>query len=99
MSLYIISVFYLLAGINHFWHKEFYIRIMLPWIHWHIELVTTSGVFEMLFTLLLIPDAVRRVAAWLIIVLLIAVFPVNIQMMLNYFHKSNPGFMDSALGR
>ena len=47
---------------------------MLPWIHWHIELVTTSGVFEMLYTLLLIPDAVRRVAAWLIKVLLIAAF-------------------------
>ena len=84
------SVFYVGAGLNHFWHPEFYLIIMPPWLPWHNVLVVISGVCEILFGLLLLFSLTRRLAAWGIILLLIAVFPANIQMMLNYWNESNP---------
>lgn len=84
------SLLYIVAGVNHFWNPEFYLRIMPPWLPWHNELEVISGVCEILFGLLLLFSSTRRLAAWGIILLLIAVFPANIQMMLNYLRESNP---------
>jgi len=84
------SALYLLAGINHFWHPVFYLKIMPPWVPSHNALVIISGACEIVCALLLLYLPTRRFAAWCIIALLIAVFPANIQMMLNYAHESNP---------
>jgi uncharacterized membrane protein len=85
------AVFYVCAGTAHFTMPEYYLAIMPPYIPWHIELVYISGACEIIFALLLIPKATRRTAAWLIIALLIAVFPANIQMTINYANENNPG--------
>jgi uncharacterized membrane protein len=89
-SLYIMIVFYLVAGINHFINPQFYLKIMPPWLPRHNELVFISGVFEILFALLLILPSTRRVGAWCIILMLIVIFPANIQMLLNYIQEDNP---------
>ncbi len=89
--LYVMAGFYVLAGINHFVHPKFYYAIMPPWIGWHRQLIFASGVGEVVFGLLLIPAQSRRIAAWCIIALLIAVFPANIQMMINYVKQNHPG--------
>ena len=83
------ALLYLAAGINHFVNQEFYLRIMPPWLQWHTELVIMSGICEILFSLLLIFPSTRRIGSWCIIGLLIAIFPANVQMMLNYFQESN----------
>ncbi len=88
-SLYLMSGLYITAGINHFIHPEIYKKIMPPWLGWHDTLINVSGICEILFGLLLIPFYTRVVAAWCLIGLLIAVFPANIQMMLNGLHKNN----------
>jgi uncharacterized membrane protein len=62
---------------------------MPPWLFWHYPLIYISGVCEIVFGLLLIPKQTRKQAAWCIIVLLVAVFPSNVQMMLNYRHQHN----------
>lgn len=85
------SAVYFFAGINHFWHPVMYLKIMPSWLGYHELLVVVSGVFEILFALLLLPAKTRRFAAWGIILLLIAVFPANIQMMLNYLNENNSG--------
>lgn len=90
ISLFIMSVIYIAAGINHFWHPEFYLVIMPPWLPWHKELVVISGVCEIGLGLLLLFPSTRKLAAWGIILLLIAVFPANIQMAINYYNESNP---------
>ena len=88
--LYLMAVFYICAGVNHFWHPQDYIKIMPSYIPFHTELVYISGVFEILSGLLLIPSLTRRTGARLTILLLIAVFPANIQMGLNYYNENNP---------
>ena len=97
LSLFVMSVFYVTAGVNHFWHLGFYLRIMPPWLPWHNELVVISGICEISFGLLLLFSSTRRLAAWSIILLLIAVFPANIQMLLNYLNESNPKLWISIL--
>ncbi len=84
VSLFIMSIFYIIAGLNHFIHPLFYKKIMPPYIPWHMPLIYVSGIFEILFGILLIPLATRRIAAWGIILLLMAVFPANITMLINY---------------
>lgn len=90
VSLYLMAAGFAVAGINHFIHPDGYLRIMPPWLGWHAQLVLISGIFEILFGLLLIPPRTRSAAARCIIGLLIAVFPANIQMTINYLHNNSP---------
>ncbi|MES1221727.1 MAG: DoxX family protein [Bacteroidota bacterium] len=87
---YIMGLFYILAGIYHFVRPKFYTRIMPSWIPLHLQIVYISGACEITLGLLLFPLVTRSVAAWGIIVLLIAIFPANIQMMLNFRRRKNP---------
>jgi uncharacterized membrane protein len=81
---------YVAAGINHFAIPTFYKKIMPPWLPYHLPLIYISGAAEIILGLLLLPASTRKLAAWGIIVLLVAVFPANVQMMLNYRHQQNP---------
>ena len=87
LALYLMAFLYVLAGINHFWHPRMYMAIMPPYLPWHSSLVIISGVCEIVFGLLLLPVSTRWLAAWLIIALLIAVFPANIQMAVDYYRR------------
>ncbi|MEO7924962.1 MAG: DoxX family protein [Chitinophagaceae bacterium] len=89
-SLYSMAAFYVIAGINHFVNPGFYKKIMPPWLPWHHGLIYASGAGEILLALLLIPSQTRKLAAGCIIVLLIVVFPANVQMMLNYRAVQHP---------
>ncbi len=84
------SGLYILTGSLHFINPDFYLAIMPPYLPYHLKLIYTSGICEIVIGILLIPKATRRVAAWLLIALLIAVFPANIQMTINYVKESNP---------
>lgn len=84
------ALLYALAGINHFVHPESYVAIMPQWLSPHRLLVLVSGMLELLLACLLVVPATRRLAAWGLIGLLIAVFPANIQMMLNYKTENHP---------
>ena len=88
--LYVMIVLYVAAGIYHFINPRFYQKIMPTYLPWHVPLVYISGVCEIVFAWLLIPESTRPKAAWLIIVLLIAVFPANIQMAVSFWQKQRP---------
>jgi len=89
-SLYSMAAFYVLAGVNHFANPDFYKKIMPPCLPWHYSLIYISGVAEIVLGLLLLPVQTRKLAAWGIIVLLVAILPANVQMMLNYQQQKNP---------
>lgn len=90
LFLYLMALFYIGAGINHFIYAEGYIRIMPPWLGWKPGLVYISGLIEIVLGLLLLKRNTRILAAWGIIALLVIVFPANIQMMLNAWHLQQP---------
>lgn len=88
-SRYLMVVFYVLAGINHFLHPEFYLQIMPQWVPAQLAMVYISGACEILGGMLLLSDKTLRAGAWSIIVLLIAVFPANIQMEMDFYREHN----------
>ena len=80
---WLMGMFYLAAGINHFWHPGFYLNIMPPYLPWHEALVYLSGVAEIVLGLLIFLPRNRALAAWGIIAMLIALLPVHIHMVMN----------------
>ncbi len=89
ISLYLMAALYIGAGIMHFIKPPMYERIMPPYLPWHSTLVLLSGICEVLLGVLLLFPSTRRVAAWGIIALLVAVFPANIQMAINYYQQQH----------
>jgi uncharacterized membrane protein len=77
------AILYIIAGALHFMKTDVYLRIMPPYIPWHVFLVRASGVCEILGGLGLLMPQTRRPAAWGLAALLIAVFPANIYMAAN----------------
>jgi len=73
---------FILAGANHFINPGFYIRMIPPVLPYPFAINYISGVAEIsLGGLMLIPKT-RKLAAWGLILLLLAVFPANIYMAL-----------------
>lgn len=83
ISKYLLCVFFVAAGLNHFINPAFYLKIMPPYLPWHLFLVYLSGFFEVALGTLLLAPAFTRTAAWGLIALLVAVFPANIHMATN----------------
>jgi uncharacterized membrane protein len=83
VGLALAAILYVAAGALHFLKPEAYLRIMPPYLPWHLPLVFISGGFEILGGLALLVPQARRTAAWGLIALLIAVFPANIYMATN----------------
>ena len=76
-------LFFVTAGIIHFVNPDFYLAMMPPWVPAHLTMVYLSGGAEIAGGIGLLLARFRRAAGWGLIVLLVAIFPANIQMLLN----------------
>ncbi len=65
------SVFYVLAGINHFWKPTTYYALIPPYLPFPQLINTVSGAAEIIFGLLLLFPATRKTGAYGIMALLI----------------------------
>jgi uncharacterized membrane protein len=78
---YAFGAFFVLAGIRHFTHVGFYLKMMPPFVPWHRFMVYASGVAEIVLGVGVVLELTRVYAAWGLIALLIAVFPANVYML------------------
>ncbi len=92
---YTLAIFFVLAGLNHFINSGFYLKIMPPYLPWHLFLVYLSGLCEIALGLLLLIPKFTSLAGWGLIALLFAVFPANIHMAVN--HQLFPEFSPTVL--
>ncbi len=76
------AAFFLFGGVQHFTNTDFYIPMMPPYLPWHEGLIYLSGGAEIGLGIAVLVPQVRRVAAWGIILLLVAIFPANIHIAL-----------------
>src|SRR5262245_50035921 len=81
--LWIMGVFYIVAGINHFVMPGGYLPMMPPYLPWHLFLVYLSGAAEAVLGVGVLIPRLRSISAWGIIALLIAIFPANIHIALH----------------
>ena len=82
-SMYLMAVGMIYIGIVHFLDPDFFLKIMPPYLPWHLELVYISGFFEILLGILLLIKSYRAYAAWGLILLFLAVYPANIYLAFN----------------
>ena len=77
--LYLMIVFYVLGGYNHFYNPSFYIPLIPPYLStWAVVLNLIAGFFEIILGILLIPRQTRKWAGWGIVMMLIAFIPSHI---------------------
>ena len=81
---WLLTAFMVAAGANHFIDADAYVAVMPSALPAHLLLVYLSGVAEIAGGLGLILPATRRLAAWGLIALLLAVFPANVNMAINH---------------
>ncbi len=73
------SIFYINVGIKHFTDPNWFLHIIPPFLSLiGLELVYISGLFEILFGIMLLISKTRKLASYGLILLLIAVYPANL---------------------
>lgn len=80
LSLYAMALLYVGAGVLHFVVPATYARIVPPYLPRPELLVYVSGAAELAGGVGLLLPPTRRLAAWGLIALLLAVFPANVYM-------------------
>ncbi|MBQ0734372.1 MauE/DoxX family redox-associated membrane protein [Aquimarina celericrescens] len=76
--LYLLSAFYLVAGINHFVHPEFYLPLIPKYLVYPELINYISGVAEIVLSVGVLFTTTRKTAAYLIMILLVAFIPSHI---------------------
>lgn len=86
MLRWVLAILMIGAGLNHFLSPAPYLGMMPAEIpeRWHALLVQISGVAEIAGGLGLLLPQTRRLAAWGLIALFVAVLPANINMAVNH---------------
>lgn len=74
------AVFYLVAGVNHFYNPEAYYRIIPPFFSSPHVINIASGIAEIFFGVLLLIPPTRKPACYGIICMLIVFIPAHIYM-------------------
>lgn len=92
-----LGLLFVVAGALHFASPETYERIMPPYLPLHRELVYLSGALEMAGGLGLFPERTRRFAGIGLILLLVAVWPANLQMLLDARAAGKPSWWVALL--
>ena len=82
ITVFVISFMYVFIGVKHFIDPQYFINITPPQIEYKSFAVYFTGVLEVLGGLLILNKKTRKIGAFLIIFLLIIVFPANIYLYL-----------------
>ena len=77
------GLFFAGVGLHHYLDPTPYLAIMPAYLPLPLELVYLSGFFEILGGIGLLIERTRRWSAWGLIALLAAVYPANINMLVN----------------
>lgn len=83
LQLWLLATLFVVSGVLHFLHPAPYIRIVPPFLPAAPLLVLVSGAAEVVGGVGLLFAGTRRVAGIALIILLLAVWPANLQMLLN----------------
>lgn len=97
ISKYVYAALLIGAGIMHFIHPKFFLKIVPKYLPAPKTLVLVSGIVETICGILLVIPQTQNLGAYLTIALLIAVFPANIEMTRLYYVKKKRGLWITLL--
>ncbi len=83
VTLRLLAVFFLVAGLNHFLNPRPYLSMMPPYLPWPAALNIISGAAEVAGGIGILIPTLRPIAGWGLLALLVAVFPANVNVALH----------------
>ena len=83
ITIYVMSLMYVFIGIRHFADPQYFLEIMPPRLPFKLLLVYVTGLVEIIGGAAILFSKTRRIGAFLLIFLLIVVFPANIYLFLS----------------
>ena len=78
VTIFIMSLFYILMGIKHIFDPKYFLPMMPPFIPYKKLMIYLSGFFEITLGVFLLIEDFRFFASMGLIALLILIFPANI---------------------
>lgn len=89
ISRYLMATLYIVAGINHFWHQQTYLRIMPPYFPAPELLNHIAGTAEIVLGIMLFFKRTQKIAAWAIALMLVLFFTVHGHMLQQAYRNDN----------
>ena len=83
ITILVMSLMYVFIGVKHFTDPQYFINITPPQIEYKSFAVYFTGLLEVLGGLLILNKKTRKAGAYILIFLLIIVFPANIYLYLS----------------
>ena len=83
LTIYVISIMYIFIGIRHFTDPQYFLDIVPPQLPSKLFLVYFTGLIEVVGGAAILSPKSRKEGAYLLIFLLISVFPANIYLYLS----------------
>ena len=80
ISLVLLIVLYIVAGVNHFIHPAAYYPIIPPYLPYPTYINSVSGTMEIVLGILLVFHKTRRIAAIGLVILLTLFIPAHVYM-------------------
>ena len=78
LTIYVMSFMYIFIGIKHFTDPQYFLDIVPPQLPSKLFLVYFTGLIEIVGGAAILSPKTRKVGAYLLIFLLVSVFPANI---------------------
>tara|TARA_B100000674_G_C37933968_1_gene959376 strand:+ start:70 stop:522 length:453 start_codon:yes stop_codon:yes gene_type:complete len=83
LTIYVMSIMYIFIGIRHFTDPQYFLNIVPPQLPSKLFLVYFTGLIEVVGGAAILSPKSRKEGAYLLIFLLISVFPANIYLYLS----------------
>ena len=95
LTIYVMSIMYIFIGIRHFTDPQYFLDIVPPQLPSKLFLVYFTGLIEIVGGAAILSPKTRKAGAYLLIFLLVSVFPANIYLYVSETPQSLLGISET----
>ena len=95
LTIFVMGVMYVFIGIKHFTDPQYFLDIVPPQLPFKLFLVYLTGLIEVVGGVAILAPKIRKAGAYLLIFLLVSVFPANIYLYVSETPQSLLGISET----
>ena len=95
LTIFVMGVMYVFIGIKHFTDPQYFLEIVPPQLPFKLFLVYLTGLIEVVGGVAILAPKTRKAGAYLLIFLLVSVFPANIYLYISETPQSLLGISEA----
>ena len=95
LTIFVMGVMYVIIGIKHFTDPQYFLDIVPPQLPFKLFLVYLTGLIEVVGGAAILAPKTRKAGAYLLIFLLVSVFPANIYLYVSETPQSLLGISET----